>query len=209
MPGRRQPIRALLVDYGEVLCSAPNPATFAEMARVADVEPGLFGDAYWRLRPPYDRRELDGPAYWRLLGQETGVDIDATRAAELLERDVALWSQLDGPMLAWANDLARTEMPVGLLSNMVPEIGIHLRDTLRVFDEFTTVTYSCDVGFSKPDPRIYRHALESVGALAHETLFVDDRMPNVEAADALGIHAHHFVGRDELVGEIERRYTFV
>jgi putative hydrolase of the HAD superfamily len=209
MPVSRQPIRALLVDYGEVLCSAPDPAAFEGMARAAGVELELFGDAYWRLRPSYDRGELDGPAYWRLLAEDTGAEIDARRTAELVELDIGLWSRLDERMLAWANDVAATGVPVGLLSNMVLEIGLHLRDTLRAFAQFATVTYSFEVGLAKPDPEIYHRALESLGALPHETLFIDDRVPNVESAQALGLHAHRFLGRDGLMEEIERLYDFV
>jgi putative hydrolase of the HAD superfamily len=208
MPERRQPIRALLLDYGEVLCEAPDPEAFAEMARVAGVEPAGFDDAYWSLRPAYDRGELDGPAYWQLLAERTGARIDGDRVADLVERDVALWARVDETMLAWANGVAERGVPVGLLSNMVPEIGEHLRDSLRLFDRFASVTYSYEAGLAKPDPRIYHRALESLGAQPRETLFVDDRAANVGAASSLGLHVHHFRGRNELVAEIAERYVF-
>jgi FMN phosphatase YigB (HAD superfamily) len=38
----------------------------------------------------------------------------------------------------------------------------------------------------KPDPRIYRSFLESVGLEAQDVVFVDDRVANVDAAAALG-----------------------
>lgn len=209
VPDERMPIRALLVDYGEVLCHKPDAAWFEGMARIAGAELRRFTEVYWQLRPAYDCGELDGPAYWQLVGETVGSRIDAARTAELVERDIGLWANVDQQMLAWANGIAASGTPVGLLSNMVAEVGAHLRDTLGVFDRFTAVTYSYEVGRAKPDPRIYHRALDALGALPHETLFVDDRPVNVEAAQALGLHTHRFLGRRELVTEIDRLYAFV
>src|SRR5262249_2350649 len=39
---------------------------------------------------------------------------------------------------------------------------------------FDAVVFSCELGVAKPDPRIYRAALERVGATAADTLFVGD-----------------------------------
>jgi FMN phosphatase YigB (HAD superfamily) len=48
---------------------------------------------------------------------------------------------------------------------------------------------SGDVGFHKPDKAIYHRMLAASGFEPHETLFADDRLRNVRAAEALGIHS--------------------
>jgi putative hydrolase of the HAD superfamily len=209
VPRSRTPIRALVVDYGEVLSKPPDPETFAGMARSVGAEPELFTDAYWELRPRYDRGELDGPAYWSAVGAKLGTSIDAGLAAGLVQRDIALWSRVDDPMLGWANAAASDGVRVGLLSNMVAEIGVHLRDSLRLFERFAAVTYSFELGLAKPDPRIYERALTDLEAEPHEALLVDDRAPNVEAARSVGMQAHLFRGRDALLAEIEASYVLV
>lgn len=191
-----------------MLCEAPEPTAFAEMAHAAGAELGPFTDAYWQLRGAYDRGELGGPAYWLLVGERVGAHIGAELTAELVEHDIALWSRVDDRMLGWANALADAGVRVGLLSNMVAEIGEHLRDTMRLFDRFASVTYSYEVRLAKPDPRIYHHALASLGAVPHEALLVDDRAPNIESARAMGMHAHHFRGHADLVAEIASSYSF-
>ena len=179
------------------------------MAHAAAADPTRFTDAYWQLRGAYDRGELDGPAYWLLVGEKVGARIDAELTAELVGRDIALWTRVDDRMLAWVRAIVNTGVRVGLLSNMVAEIGAYLRDTMRLFDGFTSVTYSYEVGLAKPDPHIYHHALASLEVGPHEALMVDDRSANVEAAHLVGMHSHHFRSRDRLVQEIEARYTFV
>jgi putative hydrolase of the HAD superfamily len=202
-------IRALVVDYGEVLSAPPDPAAFAEMARIAGAGLPAFTEAYWRLRPGYDRGELDAPRYWRLVGEASGTEVGEAASGELVERDIRLWSRVDSPMLAWANAVAGRGLPVGLLSNMVAEIGAHLRDTLRLFDRFASVTYSYEVGAAKPDLRVYAHALASLRVAPGDALFVDDRAVNIEAARSVGMHAHRFLGHDGLLAEIDALYTFV
>ena len=48
------------------------------------------------------------------------------------------------------------------------------------------------IGFSKPDARAYQKLLWVTGAKAEETIFVDDKARNIEAAERLGIHGFRF-----------------
>ncbi len=61
-----------------------------------------------------------------------------------------------------------------------------------LFDRFRDVVVSGEERLVKPDPAIYRLALARFGIEAGEAVFVDDNPANVDAANALGIHAHLF-----------------
>lgn len=52
------------------------------------------------------------------------------------------------------------------------------------------------LGWMKPDPRIYRAALEISQRAPGETVYVDDRAQNLEPARALGMRVLHFQGAD-------------
>ncbi|MFW5747970.1 MAG: HAD family hydrolase, partial [bacterium] len=41
-------------------------------------------------------------------------------------------------------------------------------------DLFDTVVFSCEAGYAKPEPEIYRIALERLGAEADEAVFIGD-----------------------------------
>lgn len=58
---------------------------------------------------------------------------------------------------------------------------------------FAPICYSHEQGVLKPDARAFEQALDRMGAPAGEVLFIDDNLPNVHAAQALGIRAvlHH------------------
>lgn len=68
-------------------------------------------------------------------------------------------------------------------------------DFLSLFDD---VVVSGEVGMIKPDPAIFRLALDRMQTNAGNVLFIDDHAPNVEAAAALGFMTHQFSGPDEL-----------
>ncbi|MBI5378997.1 MAG: HAD family phosphatase [Nitrospirae bacterium] len=69
------------------------------------------------------------------------------------------------------------------------------------------------VGLRKPDPAIFRLALDCADVAAEETLLIDDRPENVAAAEALGIHGHHFTDAEQLArallhcGLLERPFS--
>jgi putative hydrolase of the HAD superfamily len=205
----RASIHAIVLDYGEVLCEPGDPATMAEMARGAAIDADRFRQIYWALREEYDRGTYDGPAYWRRVGEAAGVALTDGQIQTLIARDIAMWTQLNPQMMAWVARILGRGMRVGLLSNMVQEIGTHLRDRLDVFRGFTHVAYSCELHLVKPDLAIYHHALAGVGAAPGQTLFVDDRAVNVDAALALGMHAHLFRGHGALVADLDARYVLV
>jgi putative hydrolase of the HAD superfamily len=54
------------------------------------------------------------------------------------------------------------------------------------------------VGWCKPEPEIYEHALRELNIRPDEAMFFDDVRVNVDAAHGLGIAGHHVVGISEL-----------
>jgi HAD superfamily hydrolase (TIGR01509 family) len=67
---------------------------------------------------------------------------------------------------------------------------------------FDGYALSFDVGVMKPDPLIYREALESVGARPENAVFIDDLAENVEGAERLGMRGIHFTERTDLAAEL-------
>lgn len=55
---------------------------------------------------------------------------------------------------------------------------------------------------AKPDPEIFRRALEVMGALPHQVVFVDDLIENVLAARSVGIQAYQFIDTERLAREL-------
>ena len=69
-----------------------------------------------------------------------------------------------------------------------------VRSTRTLAEHFDAVVVSYEVGCVKPDPRIYQICLAQLGAQAVSTLFVDDRLENLEAAGVRGSRRSIFSG---------------
>jgi 2-haloacid dehalogenase len=71
-----------------------------------------------------------------------------------------------------------------------------------MFDRFRDIVVSGDEKMMKPDPAIYRLALDRFGLRGDESVFIDDNRDNVAGAAALGIHAILFTDEPALRAEL-------
>ena len=131
----------------------------------------------------------------------------ADNAADLIrqyphyESEILAWGRrwmemFDGYMDGTAELIERLEarqVPLYALSNMPAEPWQEMLDAFEILRRFRHVVVSGQVGLIKPGAAIYHHTLEKMGHPAPETvLFIDNSLPNVDAADALGFRTHHF-----------------
>jgi HAD superfamily hydrolase (TIGR01509 family) len=97
---------------------------------------------------------------------------------------------------------ARKTYKVGLISNAWD--GLRAWIVSRKFDDaFDTLTISAEARIAKPKPGIYQQALEALGARAEESIFVDDFIENIQAANALGMKAVHFQSAGQALKDIK------
>jgi 2-haloacid dehalogenase len=92
------------------------------------------------------------------------------------------------------DELQELEVPVFALTNWSAETwprGVRL---FPLLSRFEGVVVSGQEGVCKPEPAIYRIAIERFGLTPGRTVFVDDNAANVAAAQALGFVGHLFEG---------------
>ncbi|MBV8254756.1 MAG: HAD family phosphatase [Chitinophaga sp.] len=58
---------------------------------------------------------------------------------------------------------------------------------------FDKAYYSHEMGLRKPGTEIYEVVLQENGLKAGETVFIDDTLPNIEAAKKVGLHTIHLL----------------
>ncbi|WEJ98647.1 MAG: HAD family phosphatase [Candidatus Sphingomonas phytovorans] len=71
-----------------------------------------------------------------------------------------------------------------------------------VFDRFRDIVVSGDERLVKPDPAIYRLALDRFGLEPGEAVFVDDRADNIEGANGVGMHGLQFIDAPTLRAQL-------
>jgi epoxide hydrolase-like predicted phosphatase len=85
--------------------------------------------------------------------------------------------------------LRSSGLKTGLLTNNAKEFEEFWRPVLPLDELFDDVVDSSQVGLRKPDPAIYNLALERLGSVASEAVFVDDAPGNTVGAERVGIAA--------------------
>ncbi len=91
------------------------------------------------------------------------------------------------------------------LTNWSAEMWPYAVPAAPVIAELDGVVVSGIERLAKPDPRIFRLAVDRYRLVPARTLFVDDHGPNVAAAAALGFPAVVFTSADELRRELVGR----
>ncbi len=88
-------------------------------------------------------------------------------------------------------DLDKANLKLYVLSNMSLEFIEFLRKQ-PVYEHFDGEVISCEEHVIKPEAEIYERIEQRYMINPSETLFIDDRKSNVEAALERGWSAHHF-----------------
>jgi glucose-1-phosphatase len=91
---------------------------------------------------------------------------------------------------------------IGMLSNTTEW---HFEEWIRkveIFPLFESVTLSYVVKAMKPDPRIYRAAIDSMGLPPGACVFFDDIEENAAGARAAGMHAFQYTSHDRLIADL-------
>jgi FMN phosphatase YigB (HAD superfamily) len=140
-----------------------------------------------------DHREVSAPERFRDFFARLALDpapgmaqalIDAHRSALAA---AARFPTHHGPLL---QRLATTHR-LAVVSNFdYSPTALAILDAAGVRDLFAAIVVSDQVGWRKPRPDIFHHALEAAGAQPAETLFVGDKVDlDVAGAHRVGMHA--------------------
>lgn len=194
--------KTVIFDYGDVISLPQSAAEIELIGSLVDADPAIFWPSYNRHRAELDRGGLSIREYWQAIAADCGIELSPERIQELWTIDMRGWLSANPDVVRIILDLDESGTRVSLLSNAGPDFGGYFRHGVlsEVFDD---IVVSGEVDLIKPDPRIYELALERLGITAEQAIFVDNKVENVDAAIALGITGHVFVGADELRSFLE------
>jgi putative hydrolase of the HAD superfamily len=191
---------ALLIDIGGVLALDHLTAAAKDWGDRLGIAPHAFLTA---LFAGNDDQILIGrvseAAWWRTIAGRLNVDeeVAAEIRADLAERQT--WNTT---LIAGLRRL-RARATITIVSNAWPDIRVGLAGA-GLLELADTVVLSCEVGYAKPDPRIYATALHSVHAEPADALFIDDTPGHVGAARSLGLNGHLHTDAGETLIRIEK-----
>lgn len=191
-------VKAVIFDYGMVL-SGPRAQWAIDAAlALTGLHSARFEEVYWKFRDAYDAGALDGTAYWRQSLEDAGISAAPATIAELVALDGVMWCTANAVLIAWQQRLRAAGVKTAILSNMGGTVRAAIERECAWVHTLDVRVWSHEVGCTKPDRRIYKHALDRLGVDPGEALFLDDRAENVLAARQYGMHALAFSTADQL-----------
>lgn len=96
------------------------------------------------------------------------------------------------------NNLKQRNISLYALTNWSNETFRYAQERFAFLNEFLDIVVSGKEKIAKPDEKIYRILLQRNNINAHESVFIDDRLVNVQAAEAVGIMGIHFTSPEKL-----------
>lgn len=194
-------IKAIIFDIGGVL----------------EITPKVDVDEQWEQKLGLKAGELNERLYsiWRggSIGTITETDVHKG-IGEIMDWSVEqvaaymadIWKEYLGTLnvdLAAYFRALRPRYKTAIISNSF--VGAREKEAVRYhFDEMCdSIIYSHEVGFAKPDPRIYQLACQHLGVQPAEALFLDDREAAVTGAQQVGMHAIVFSDNAQAIAAIE------
>jgi len=189
-------IRAIIFDIGRVLIRVNVAHATAGLAEGLSLSPeqiwsALEKDPLWK-----DWQEgRISPRDWHLhLSKRLSSKLN-------FEQFVEVWNRaLDPAPIHEDGFLERLgkRYRMAVLSNTDPLHVAHMETTYGFLRLFPVRIYSCRVGASKPDPLIYKLALDACKVRAQEALYVDDVSSYARAAERLGMRGIVFETKQQL-----------
>jgi len=193
--------RAVFVDFGGVIMQTEDKGPRTRQAErlgmtFRDLEKIFFeSDSSQRA----STGEIPEEAHWQAVTETLGV---SRAEADKIIAGFFSGDRADAALLDFLRSL-RPERKVGLISNAWSGLRAFIASQ-KFEDVFDEMIISAEVGVVKPDPRIYRLALEKLGAQPEESVFVDDVLANVEAARSIGMSAIQFTQPEKTLDELKQ-----
>ena len=193
-------IRAILFDAGSVLFGMGDLSIRQRLAErigvpLAQIDDLVFGSPSAQQATV---GELTVDQHWQQVMAALGLPL------EMLPDFMAQFWSADVLNIQLA-DLIRSlrgRYKIGLLSNAWSNMRQVLDERFHVADLFDELIISAEVGLAKPDPRIYRLAVQRLNVQPSETVFIDDMLKNVEAARLEGLHAIQYLDFEQMLAEL-------
>ena len=195
-------LRAVIFDYGMVLTGLPDRAAHDAMVRITGLPPDRFEPLYWANRHAYDEGKLTGFEFWHELLRRAGLPQDSSVVQELNDWDARMWTTQNPAMIEWQQRLKEHGLLTAILSNMGDNVLVKIEREFDWIHRFDVLVWSFQLLMAKPDPAIYRYTLDKLGTKPEETLFLDDKLVNVEAARALGMSSLRFTNIEQLRSDL-------
>ena len=202
-------VKAIVFDYGGVICFPPPPEADVEIGRLVGLPIETFRKLNRKHRREWDRGTYDMVAFYRMIVAESsdftksGVHFADEELARIAQADMDNWKNVDPATVQLMRDVKAAGFTLGILSNLSHDFFAWASKNVPVFDEADVAVISCEHNVIKPEAEIYRILRDRLGCEYGEIVFFDDLVDNIATARELGIQGFLWEGAENARKRIE------
>ena len=188
--------KAIILDWGGVIVTDGFKRAVPALSKRLGVSDEDLYRAYIKtINPNYVRGLIKIEDRWNALFDALGVRYPLK---DFLAEYYKIFQPIKGT-IELVQKLKQAGYKVGVLSNQSEETLKFLREKYpTLFKLFDFYLWSCELGYAKPDPRIFEKALEMAGTPADQCVYIDDQDKFLEKAKSLGFHTLKFQSPEQL-----------
>jgi putative hydrolase of the HAD superfamily len=205
MRNEKKVIEVIFFDLGNVILPFNNYQIAEKLCRFSQKEefrePGKIFSYLFDLREgvinPFDMGKVSPQEFFQSIRNHLGLSIT-------FEQFIPIWTDIfteDREVSEIIRSL-KGNRRLGLLSNTDPLHFHYIVSTFPIVSALEKWILSYEVGFKKPDARIFQRAMEWASVEPGKILFIDDTQSHVDAAASLGMQGVHFHSSQQLKEEL-------
>ena len=192
-------ISCIIFDWGGVLVKNPVEDFIIECAKTIGVEVEQLKSTYSEFTYQFERGMISEKELWEKAETKLNINIQSANSI-WYDCFKNIYSPRED-MFNLANDLKENGYLIALLSNTeVPAMNFFNDQNYTMFDY---KIFSCKEGKAKPEPELYKILLNKLAIPAEQTLFIDDKLDNVETARKLNMNAVQYIDREKLIRDLQ------
>ena len=198
-PERNRTVSALAFDLGNVLVRVDQMKLAGWLAPHTQAAPEeilalTFASS---LKADYDCGRLSSQVFYQQL-------MDRLNCLLPYEQFCQYWTGIFSPWEGMQTVVARLQerYPLFIVSNTDPLHFEYVLANFPVLRHFSRFILSYQLGSQKPEPGIYQALIAALETSPEQCLFIDDQLPNVEAARQHGLQAWQFFSAADLIDRL-------
>lgn len=198
-------IKTIIFDFGGVLFKTPDVDWLKRWGKIFGLKDDpeiiaiLANPNESELMDEICLGHLDEDVLWQMMIEKLQIGDNLIKK---IKRQSSSKKQLNQPMVKLLANLHQSYQ-TSILSNAGNQTRSLMVDAFGLDKYVEEIVISAEEGVIKPDPAIYEIALARLNASPETSLFLDDYLPNVEAARELGMNAVQFIDNRQAAAEIQ------
>jgi putative hydrolase of the HAD superfamily len=172
----------IFFDWGGVVSNDPGDDFLRMLLTELGATPAQVEEIYETYMRRFMRGELSENEYWQELRSTYGLTIH-----DSISEEFKRWQGLtaNDDILNLVTEAKQQGLRTAVLSNVI-EPTYNVIAAAGYYDYFDEVIASWQVGSAKPEPEIYKIALQQLETTAEASIFIDDKQKCLAPAAAMG-----------------------